>query len=582
MLRRMGKALFAAAVLLCLSVGVSHAGLVWKARNVMVPMRDGVKLAADIYFPLSLKKAPVILIRTVYGKLIGMSIGSTSAARLFARNGYIVIVQDVRGRGRSRGEFYPFIHDGADGSDTIAWIRQRPWFNGRLGTMGVSFLGIAQWLEAPGQDIDAMYGFFTSPDLTRVMCRGGQLNLLTVFNWAMLLGEGKNMNLRAMFNIEQLATCLNSLPLNAADDLASGDVNYFDDSLDTAGIFQTIASVDVTARFADITAPLFSVAGWYDMFLGPQLLDYQRMLEQGGGNAGRSILIVGPWGHGPSGDGSVEFENSSPATSVNEATVLAWYDYWLRDAGSIEAMPRVRIYVMGANVWRDEYEWPLARTVYTPYYLHSNGSANTASGGGILSAVKPDSDEQSDNYTYNPLDPVPTLGGNNLITNIGPYDQRSVEERQDVLCYTTGELSQDMEVTGPISAVLYAATDALDTDFTAKLVDVYPDGRVINLQDGIVRALYRDNDPLHPTPLTPGAVERYDIDLWATSLIFKKGHRMRVEISSSNFPRYNRNLNTLEPVPTATLAVSASQRIFHSVQYPSHILLPVIPGAGMP
>ena len=581
-MKRITKVLVASIALLCFSTGVSHAFLVWKARNVMVPMRDGVKLAADIYFPLPFKKAPVIFIRTLYGKANGMPVGNTAAAPLFARSGYIVIVQDVRGRGRSHGEFYPFINDGADGADTIAWIRQRPWFNGRLGTMGISFLGIAQWFEAPGQDIEAMYGFFASADIDRVMSRGGQLNLLTVFNWAMLLGEGKNMNLRAILTLDKLAAYLDTLPLDDADDKALGDVNYYNDALDTTAIFELLGSIDITGKFPQITAPLFSVAGWYDMFLGPQLLDYQRMLEQGGGNANRSILIVGPWGHGPAGDGSVEFDNSSFAAAADEAAVSAWYDYWLRDSGSIEAMPRVLIYVMGKNVWRTEYEWPLARTEYRPYYLHSAGSANTATGDGSLSTDKPQNGEPSDTYTYNPLDPAPTLGGNNLITNVGPYDQRPVEERQDVLCYTTGVLTEDSEVTGPISAVLYAATDALDTDFTAKLVDVYPDGRVINIQDGIVRALYRNNDPLNPTPLTPGAVERYDIDLWATSVVFRKGHRIRVEISSSNFPRYNRNLNTGQAVPGATLSVTARQRIFHSVGYPSHILLPVIPGAGTP
>jgi hypothetical protein len=240
-------------------------------------------------------------------------------------------------------------------------------------------------------------------------------------------------------------------------------------------------------------------------------------------------------------------------------------------------MPKVLLYVMGDNAWRSEEQWPLARTVSTPYYLHSGGSANTASGNGTLSEIEPPASEPADTFTYDPLDPVPTLGGSNLLSNVGPYDQRPVESRDDVLCYTTDELKQDMEITGPIKAVLYAATDAPDTDFTVKLVDVYPDGRAINIQDGIVRALYRDNDPLSPTPLTPNTVERYDIDLWATSIVFKAGHRLRIEISSSNFPRYNRNLNTGLPVPDATLAVPANQSIYHTAMYPSHILLPVIP-----
>jgi putative CocE/NonD family hydrolase len=438
-------------------------------------------------------------------------------------------------------------------------------------------LGIAQWLEAPGQDIDAMCASFTTPDLAKVMYRGGQLNLLSVFNWAMLLGDGSRMNMKALFSLSDFDGYLTSLPLDEADDLAWRDVSYFDDSLNAPEIFETIASIDVTGSFGSITAPLLSIAGWYDMFLGPQLLDFQRMLSQGGGNAKSSLLIVGPWGHGPSGDGSIEFDNATMADAAGSAALMAWYDYWLRDRGSIGAMPKVLLYVMGDNVWRSEEQWPPARAVYTPFYLHSGGSANTAGGDGWLSEDEPPDNESADTFIYNPLNPAPTLGGGNLLTNVGPYDQQPVEARDDVLCYTTDNLSRDIEVTGPVSAVLYAETDALDTDFTVKLVDVYPDGRAINIQDGIARALYRNNDPLQATPLTPGAIERYDIDLWATSIVFKKGHRIRVEVSSSNFPRYNRNLNTGLTEPDTISTLEAHQSIYHTSLYPSHILLPVIP-----
>ena len=563
--------------MLCMSVagplmtqraGCSHACISVVARNVMVPMRDGVKLASDIYFTLPLEKSPVLLIRTVYGKASGMYVGDSNAARLFSRKGYIVIVQDVRGRGRSAGDFYPFVNDGADGRDTIAWIGQKKWFNGRLGTLGESFLGIDEWLEAPGQDIGAMCVSFATPDLARVMYRGGQLNLLTTFNWAMLLGDGSKMNIWALLNLSQFSSYLTTLPLDEADDRAWQNVTYFDDSLDVQKIFTISASIDVTKSFDNITAPLLSIAGWYDMFLGPQLLDFQRMLAQGGGKAKSSLLIVGPWGHGPSGDGSVVFDNATFSDAASSAVVMAWYDYWLKDTGHIDDMPKALLYVMGDNVWRSEREWPLARAIAAPYYLHT---------GGALSEDEPQAEEQPDTYTYDPLNPAPTLGGSNLLTNVGPYDQQTVEDRADVLCYSTAELAGDVEITGPISAVLYAASTALDTDFTVKLVDVYPDGRAINIQDGIVRALYRNNDPLLPTPLMPGAVERYDIDLWATSIVFKAGHRIRIEVSSSNFPRYNRNLNTGEPVPDATRAVPADQSIYHSSLYPSHMLLPVIP-----
>ena len=235
----------------------------------------------------------------------------------------------------------------------------------------------------------------------------------------------------------------------------------------------------------------------------------------------------------------------------------------------------MKIFVMGENVWRDENEWPLARTRYTPYYFHSQGGANSAAGDGTLSQAVP-GEETADTYVYDPADPVPTRGGNTLIIPIGVQDQRNVETRQDVLVYTGEPLSEPLEVTGPIVVSLFAATNAPDTDFTAKLVDVRPDGYARNLADGIVRGRYRASRTF-PTPLQPGVVTEFPIDLWATSHVFLPRHRIRVEISSSNFPRFDRNLNTGEDQATGSQFQPASQTIFHDSRYPSHILLPVIP-----
>jgi putative CocE/NonD family hydrolase len=234
------------------------------------------------------------------------------------------------------------------------------------------------------------------------------------------------------------------------------------------------------------------------------------------------------------------------------------------------------LFVMGANRWRDEQEWPLARTHYTRWYLHSGGDANTRGGGGSLSTVPPEPEEPTDQFTYDPSDPVPTLGGNTLIIDYGVFDQRPAEDRPDVLAYTSEPLASDIELTGPISVTLYAATTAPDTDFTAKLVDVRPDGFAHNLQDGIVRARYRTS-VREPSPINPGQVYRYDIDLWATSHVVKAGHSIRVDISSSNFPRFDRNPNTGAALGVDTRLESARQTVHHSAQYPSHITLPVIP-----
>jgi putative CocE/NonD family hydrolase len=292
-------------------------------------------------------------------------------------------------------------------------------------------------------------------------------------------------------------------------------------------------------------------------------------------------LLIGPWAHlfpytspTSTGTGDIDF---GPAALIDLHEVqLRWFDHWLKgiDTGILDEPP-VKIFVMGENRWRDEREWPLARTRYTPYYFHSRGRANTGSGDGALNPQAP-SDEPPDAFVYDPADPVPTRGGNTLILAMGVQDQRQVEERSDVLVYTSAAMTAPLEVTGPIAVILFAASSAPDTDFTAKLVDVRPDGYAQNLADGILRARYR-NSREAPTPLTPGEVSRFTIDLWATSHVFLPGHRIRVEISSSNFPRFDRNLNTGEDQATGTRWQTARQTVFHDPRYPSHVLLPVIP-----
>jgi putative CocE/NonD family hydrolase len=255
---------------------------------------------------------------------------------------------------------------------------------------------------------------------------------------------------------------------------------------------------------------------------------------------------------------------------------LRWFDHWLKsvDTGVLDEPP-VKIFVMGENRWRDEREWPLARTRYTPYYFHSGGRANTAAGDGALSPWGA-GEEPPDHFVYDPDDPVPTRGGNTLIIAMGVQDQRPVETRSDVLVYTSDVVASALEVTGPVTVTLYAATSVRDTDFTAKLVDVRPDGYAQNVADGIIRARYRDSRE-RPTLVMPGAVSRFTIDLWATSHVFLPGHRIRVEISSSNFPRFDRNLNTGEDQANGRRWVTARQTVFHDQRYPSHIVLPIIP-----
>jgi putative CocE/NonD family hydrolase len=285
-------------------------------------------------------------------------------------------------------------------------------------------------------------------------------------------------------------------------------------------------------------------------------------------------MVVGPWPHGVTRKvGEIDFGKEA---NLNERYLQSnWFDHWLKGKGTdIDNWAPLRIFVMGTKKWRNEYEWPLARTKFTPYYFHSNGNANTAAGDGTLSTQKPVG-EPADEYVYDPANPVPTKGGCNLTIAAGPFDQRENEKRDDVLVFTTDVLTDDLEVTGPVKTVLYAASSATDTDLTAKLVDVYPDGRAMNICDGIIRARYRNQGKAEL--IEPNKTYRYEIDLWPTSNVFLKGHRVRVEISSSNFPRFDRNPNTGHKFGADAEIIKANQEIYHDQLHPSHILLPVIP-----
>ena len=329
--------------------------------------------------------------------------------------------------------------------------------------------------------------------------------------------------------------------------------------------------------------PMFHVSSWYDIFLEGALNAFQALRERGGSPLARSgqKLLVGPWSHlrpytTPTSKETGDIDFGEAALIDLHPYLVRWFDFWLKDIDTgIMDEPPVSIFVMGENRWREENEWPLARTHYTRFYLHADGPANTRSGAGTLSTAPPD-DEPPDQFVYDPADPVPTAGGSVMIIPQGVEDQRSVEDRQDVLVYTSEVLERDLEVTGPIKAHIFAATTARDTDFTVKLVDVRPDGYAHNLQDGIIRARYRDS-AAQPLLVDPGRVYEYVIDLWWTSHLLKAGHRLRVEVSSSNFPRFDRNQNTGAALGIDSRLEIAQQTVHHSAGYPSHIILPVIP-----
>lgn len=548
--------------------------------NVMVPMRDGVELATDVFRPAKPGRYPVILTRDPYDN--GSDDTSIAEGYLWAERGYVFIHQDVRGRYDSNGTFYPYAAELQDGYDAQQWAGQQPWSNGNVGMLGGSYLASVQWLSAHlrAPSLKALaprmtpYNYYLDVAYT-----GGAFQLASRIGWGTLMG-GRTNQIRHYDWDEKLW----HLPLKTLDRAIGHDLPHFRDWIAHPSYDDYWKTFDVEARVAqgEVDVPAYNIAGWYDVFLRGNLVSYAGMQANAPSKRARQgqKLIIGPWPHTLKPQpqlGELDFG----ANSVVDFDVLHhnWFDHWLKgsDNGIMQQAP-VRLFVMGENRWRDEQEWPLARTQYTAYYLHSNGNANALDGDGELTTRLPTEEQSQDSYVYDPRDPVPTHGGNLMFKTLpaGPFDQTRIEQRDDVLVYSTPPLTQDLEVTGPVSVTLYAASTATDTDFTAKLVDVHPDGKAYNLADGIIRARYR-NSFAEPELMEPGKVYKFTIDLWATSNLFKKGHRIRVDISSSNFPRFDRNPNTGHKFGEDAEMKTARQIIYHNRQYPSHITLPVIP-----
>ena len=558
--------------------------------NVRVPMRDGVALSTDIYRPDADGKFPAVLVRTPYSN---NTPGAVDQSKWFAERGYVVIQQDVRGRYDSEGTFYAFKNEPDDGFDTDEWIGKQPWFNGKLGTMGGSYVGFTQLTQAirGSQHLTSM-----APTVTTLNIYGNWIYTGGAFQYGFALPWG-GLFIDGHVNQEYLAynwpEAFKHLPLSTADEAVGRNNPFYRDWVKHPARDAYWDQNSHENEQDKVTVPLFNVGGWYDIFLAGMLQDDIAIRQKGKTAAARSgkRLMVGPWVHGVGTHNNFRAESPyqtdrmdfGPAADVDmQRLTLRWLDYTLKGMNNgMASEPPIKIFVMGDNAWRYENEWPLARTQYTKYYFQSGGKANSSNGDGTLGTAQPKGGSPSDTFGYDPANPVPTIGGNNCcrsdIVAMGAFDQRSVERRDDMIVFTSPELKEPVEVTGPITVKLYAATSAKDTDWTAKLVDVHPNGYVQNIQDGIIRARYRENVAGPAKPIAPGAVLEYTIDLWASSNTFLPGHRLRVEISSSNFPRFDRNLNTGEDPGTGTKMEIAKQTIYHSEQYPSHIVLPVIP-----
>lgn len=472
--------------------------------------------------------------------------------------------------------------------------------------LGGSYLGLVQWLMAREQPkgLVAMVPLFTNSNFyNTVWYQDGALSLGLSLWWSlfmaqalvsrkMLQGKASQAEVEAVSQaLNNVQTLYKRMPLTNIPEL-EGPGAFYREWLDHPDYDNYWQSISPAEHYEQVLVPALNIGGWYDLFQKATFENYLGMKERGGSQVARSNqrLIIGPWSHSISVGAFPERDYGPTASAVAAdltGTQIRWFDHWVKGADNgVEQDKPVKIFVMGQDQWREEEDWPLPDTQYRPYYLHSGGKANTSDGDGLLSIKAPDGEEDEDVYLYDPRRPVPTGGGaihygNPLGTDAGPRDQRKIEERDDVLCYTTPVLEQAVEVTGPIELVLHIASSAKDTDFTGKLVDVYPDGRAEILTDGILRARYRESFS-EPKLMDPGQIYELHIDLWATSNLFKAGHQIRLEVSSSNFPRFDRNTNSGGVIARESEKdfVQAVNRVYHDRTHPSHLILPIIERYG--
>ncbi len=577
-------------------------------------MRDGTVLMADVYRPAREGNYPVLLCRTPYSKdmLGGLNIDPVKACG----HGYIVAVQDVRGRFQSEGEFTLFDHEFTDGFDTVQWAAKIPSCDGNVAMWGGSYHGFTQWaaaLTGPSslRTIISTCGIAPGSLLNGVIRRGGARELGFVGTWVQCgltfntlfrklkdRPEALTDSLRLLVrNADEVPAMLETLPLENIPDILETASYMFE--LFKRPVHDPYWSFLAPERpyeklYEQLGIPVMHIGGWYDIFLGGTIRQYQLQRKQAENSAVKPMLIIGPWFHSTLFSniiGEVDFGVASSGGFLNyhgDMTDLhvRWYDATIKGKTDwLRSQSPVQLFVMGENRWYGFDDWPVKGTAKEKWYFHGNGHANTLSGDGALNKEVP-SNELSDTFVYDPQNPVITNGGSifrsmtDPVILPGPRDQREKEHRPDILCYTSPVLEKDYTVIGPCHVELFAASSAQDTDFVACLVDVYPDGKALNVADGIIRASAGDScrypAEFRQTPpglIKPGRVYQYMIDLWATAITFRAGHRIRVEITSSNFPRWDRNLNTGRDGFDSCETMAAGQTVFHNADYPSCIVL---------
>lgn len=587
-----------------------------KEKSIFVPMRDGVRLSTDLYFPEGVDgKLPVILVRTPYGKDGSYPYGGMIP--LLVQQGYIVAIQDARGRFESEGEYRVRHWDRKDGYDMVDWLVDQPWANGKVATFGCSYLGetqitlgaekhpnhVAMMPMASGAAYNNIGRPFTSFD-------GGVLELAQTAGWFINSGtkvfhgppawmdreewfqsEQSGMfttgqgTTRARYDAQEMLDIYSTLPI--VDVVRKLGMKYtdYEDYVTNTPESEYFDEGDWVRADDTFDAPALYIDSWYDFGPAESLKMFNQMRANAPSKKARDnqYIIMTPSTHcawaGATENTIIGERDLGDARKEFVDIYLKWYEHWLKGVDNgITDMPRVQYYLMGRNEWRSAENWPIEGTNYQKFYLGSDGNANSRHGDGMLSVLPPEN-AIVDSFVYDPATPVPTRGGNvcctGMETGAGGYDQSTIEMRNDVLVYTSAPLEEAIEVTGYLEVVLYVSSDAKDTDFTAKLVDVYPDGRAFNLQEGAKRMRFREN-LRRKVWMEEGEVYEIHLDLHATSNYFDKGHRVRLDVSSSNFPRWSRNMNTGGNNYDESEGIPANNTIHHSAEYPSHVVLPVV------
>ena len=558
----------------------------------MIPMRDGVKLATDIYLPQTGGKAPVILIRTPYKKEMVEIQG-----RYYARRGYAVAIQDCRGRFGSEGVWEPFLNEAKDGYDAIEWLAVQPWSNGKVGMIGGSYVGWVQWWAAsqrPPHLVTIIPNVAPPDPFYNLPYEHGAFFIFGAIWWADILESKATGDLSGValskIGDKKYGQMLRALPVIDLDKAVLGEENpYWRQWIAHPVDDAWWEPADFLKKLKDVNIPAFHQSGWFDGDGIGTKLNYLQMKEYGHAN---QKLTIGPWGHTDTAAQKLGNHDFGPQALVDlQRDYLRWFDYWLKGIDNgITKEPLVNIFVMGTNQWLHGNTYPLPETKFTKLYFSGEGKANTSKGDGRLTFNEPPAGASPDKYIYDPGDPTPdpdfyetteeqdkqVRSADEKKKEAEAHHEQVTSARQDILVYQTEALREPLTFAGPVSATIYASTSARDTDWFVSLIDIEKDGKTFSLASGKLRARFR-NSVHKPELLSPGEIYEYKLDLWHTGITIPAGDRLRVEVASAIFPMFSRNLNTGGHNETETKFVAAHQVVYHDKQHPSYVLLPVIP-----